>query len=122
MSKKLCLVVDDSLTIRTYHSSILRSLGFETETAENGLDALEKCMEKKYDIIFSDINMPVMDGYEFVKKLRKMEGYKYTPVIFVTTLDSEEDRKKGFLAGATLYVVKPINMEILRKILESIQT
>lgn len=121
-SKKIkkVLVVDDSLTIRVYHTSLLKSFGFEVDTAENGMEALEKAMNNKYDLILSDINMPVMDGYEFVRKLRKLDNYKLTPVVFVTTLDSEEDKKKGFMAGATLYIVKPIDTEVMKKILDSI--
>ncbi len=118
--KKQALVVDDSLTIRIYHSSLLRSFGFDVDMAENGMEALEKCLKKQYDLILSDINMPVMDGYEFVKKLRSYENYKLTPIVFVTTLNSETDRKKGFLAGATLYIVKPIDQEVMKNIIESI--
>ncbi len=118
--RKLVLVVDDSLTVRAYHSTLLRYLGFEVDTAENGMDALEKCMKKKYDLIFCDINMPVMDGYSFVKSLRRLDDYKDTPFVFVTTLDSEQERRKGLLAGANLFVVKPIDAEILKKILTSL--
>ena len=117
---KKVLVVDDSLTIRVYHTSLLKGFGFDVDTAENGMDGLEKAMSQKYDLILSDINMPIMDGYEFVKKVRKLENYKLTPIVFVTTLDSEEDKKKGFLAGATLYIVKPIDIEVMKKILNSI--
>ncbi len=119
-NKKKALVVDDSLTVRIYHSSMLKNFGYEVDTAENGLEALEMVIKKKYDLILSDINMPVMDGYEFVRKLRKMNEYKHTPVVFITTLDSDVDRRKALLAGATLYIVKPINMETLKKILTSI--
>jgi two-component system chemotaxis response regulator CheY len=119
---KRALVVDDSLTIRIYHSSLLRNFGYEVDTAENGLEALEMAMKKKYDLILSDINMPVMDGYEFVRKLRKMEEYRYTPVVFITTLNSEEDKRKALMAGGTLYIVKPINLEVLEKILKSISS
>ena len=117
---KQVLVVDDSLTIRVYHTSLLKSFGFEVDTAENGMEALEKAMNKKYYLILSDINMPIMDGYEFVRKLRKLDNYQLTPVVFVTTLDSEEDKKKGFMAGATLYIVKPIDTGVMKKILDSI--
>ncbi len=118
--KKKALVVDDSLTVRIYHSSLLKNFGYEVDTAENGLEALEMAMKKKYDLILSDINMPVMDGFEFVRKLRKLEEYKYTPVVFITTLNSEEDKRKALMAGGTLYIVKPINLEVLEKILKSI--
>ncbi len=117
---KKALVVDDSLTIRIYHSSLLRNFGYEVDTAENGLEALEMAMKKKYDLILSDINMPVMDGFEFVRKLRKLDEYKLTPVVFITTLNSEEDRRRALMSGGTLYIVKPINLEVLEKILKSI--
>ncbi len=117
---KKALVVDDSLTIRIYHSSLLRNFGYEVDTAENGLEALEMAMKKKYDLILSDINMPVMDGFEFVRKLRKLDDYKLTPVVFITTLNSEEDRRRALMSGGTLYIVKPINLEVLEKILKSI--
>ncbi len=117
---KRALVVDDSLTIRIYHSSLLRNLGYEVDTAENGLEGLEMAMKRKYDLILSDINMPVMDGFEFVRKLRKLDEYKFTPVVFITTLNSEEDKRRALMSGGTLYIVKPINLEVLEKILKSI--
>lgn len=117
---KKALVVDDSLTIRIYHSSLLRNFGYEVDTAENGLEALEMAMKKKYDLVLSDINMPVMDGFEFVRKLRKLDEYRFTPVVFITTLNSEEDKRKAFMSGGTLYIVKPINLQVLEKILKSI--
>ena len=118
--EKKALVVDDSLTIRIYHSSLMRNFGYKVDTAENGLEALEMAMKTKYDLVLSDINMPVMDGYEFVRKLRKLEEYRYTPVVFITTLDSEEDRRKALMSGGTLYIVKPISLEVLENILKSI--
>ncbi len=117
---KRALVVDDSLTVRIYHSSLLKNFGFSVDSAENGLEALEMVMKNRYDLILADINMPVMDGYEFVRKLRKLEEYKTTPVVFITTLDSEEDRKRALLSGGTLYIVKPIDNDVLRKIIESV--
>ncbi len=120
MKNSKALVVDDSLTVRIYHSSLLKKFGYEVDTAENGMEALEKVLKEKYDLILSDINMPVMDGFEFVRRLRKLEDYKFTPVVFITTLNSEEDKRKAFLSGATLYIVKPINLEVLEKILKSI--
>ncbi len=119
-NSKRALVVDDSLTVRIYHSSLLRNFGYEVDTAENGLEALEMAMKKRYDLILSDINMPVMDGFEFVRKLRKLEDYRYTPVVFITTLNSEEDRRRAILSGGTLYIVKPINLQVLEKILRSL--
>lgn len=117
---KKALVVDDSLTVRIYHSSLLKNLGFEVDTAENGMEALEMAIKNKYDLFLTDINMPVMDGYEFVRKLRKMDEYRLTPVVFITTLNSEEDKNKALISGGTLFIVKPIDLKILEKIINSI--
>jgi len=117
---KKALVVDDSLTVRIYHSSLLKNLGFEVDTAENGMEALEMAIKNKYDLFLADINMPVMDGYEFVRKLRKMDEYRLTPVVFITTLNSEEDKNKALISGGTLFIVKPIDLKILEKIINSI--
>ncbi|RLA82125.1 MAG: response regulator [Deltaproteobacteria bacterium] len=114
------LVVDDSLVVRNYHISLLKTLSFEVETAENGAEAYEKCLQNFYDLILCDINMPVMDGYRFTKKVRKLDDYEKVPIILVTTLNSEQDRKKALLAGATLFVVKPMNFDILKKMLEAV--
>ncbi len=119
-NKKLALVIDDSPTILAYHSSLLQTFNFQVETAQNGMDALEKTLLKSYDIILCDVNMPVMDGFEFVKKLRKDENYKKIPVVFITTLESDSDRRKSLLAGGNLYIVKPIDLEILKNILHSV--
>jgi len=117
---KRALVVDDSLVVRNYHVSLLKTLSFEVETAENGAEAYEKCLQNPYDLILCDINMPVMDGYRFTKKIRKLEDYEKVPIILVTTLNSEEDRKKALLSGATLFVVKPMNFAIMKKMLEAV--
>ena len=117
---KKALVVDDSLVVRNYHVSLLKALSFDVDTAENGAEAYEKCLQNSYDLIFCDINMPVMDGYTFTKKMRKHERYKNVPIILVTTLNSEEDRKRALLCGATLFIVKPMNMAILKKMLEAV--
>lgn len=118
--KKIALVIDDSPTILAYHSSLLLSFNFEVETAENGMVALEKCLEKVYDIVLCDVNMPVMDGFEFAKKIRKEESYKKIPIVFITTLESEQDRRRSLLAGGNLYIVKPIDLEVLKQIITSI--
>lgn len=117
-SQKRALVIDDSSTIRSYHEALLKSFSFLVDTAENGMDAIEKSLKSEYDLILCDVNMPVMDGFEFVKKFRKSN--RDTPVIFITTLDSDSDRRVGLLSGANLYIVKPIDTEILREILDSI--
>ena len=89
MSKKI-LIVDDSLTVRMYHRQILQSAGYDTDEAEHGMEALEKAQLTKYDLFLVDINMPGLDGYSFVKKLRSGEG-NLAPVIMISTESDAKD-------------------------------
>lgn len=105
MNKKI-LIVDDSLTVRLYHRQILSKCGYEIDEAENGMEALEKAQFKNYDLYIVDINMPVLDGYSFVKRLRAGEG-KMAPVIMVSTESEQIDQELAFESGASLYLIKP---------------
>lgn len=106
MGKKI-LVVDDSDTVRTLISFILKSQGFEVEAAVNGVEGLEKVYSNNYDLVVSDINMPKMDGLTFIKILRFQDLYRELPIIIVTTEEEEEDKKRGLDAGANVYLIKP---------------
>jgi len=111
--KKSILVVDDSATIRALQSFILRSAGFNVETATNGLEALEKLYRKSFSLVVADINMPKMDGLKMIETLREQDAYKDLPIIIVTSEEEEEDREKGLKAGANVYLVKPTDPETL---------
>lgn len=102
------LIVDDSRIVVSLHSSILKSAGFDCDTAENGAEALEKIILKQYSLILTDLNMPKMDGYELTRKLRKIENYGSVPVIMISTEQEPHDEVKGIEAGANLYIAKPI--------------
>lgn len=103
---KKVLIVDDSLTVRMYHRQILESAGFECDEAENGMEALEKAQLNDYDLYIVDINMPVLDGYSFVTRLRSGEG-KLAPVIMVSTEAEAKDMDLAYESGASLYLIKP---------------
>lgn len=105
MSKKV-LLVDDSLTVRMYHRQILEKDGFECDEAENGMEALEKAQLNEYDLYIVDINMPVLDGYSFVKRLREGEGH-LAPVIMVSTESESKDMDLAYESGASMYLIKP---------------
>lgn len=107
------LVVDDSRLVLSLHTNILKKLGFECTSAENGALALESCLKNKFDLILTDINMPKMDGYEFTKKLRVTSGYSETPIIMISTEQEAQDKTRGFEAGANVYIVKPVDAEDL---------
>lgn len=108
---KNILVVDDSPVVRSFHINILKSAGFQSEGAADGIEALEKSLAKDYDLILCDINMPNMDGLTYIQKYREHE--KETPIIIISTQEEPENRKKGYAAGANLYVTKPVKPDKL---------
>ncbi len=111
MSKHI-MVVDDSKTIRNLLAFVMKAEGFKVSTAEDGLDGLEQLYNgAKVDLIISDINMPRMDGFTFIKTLRQQEAYKDTPIIVLSTEGQEKDIQKGMSFGANLYMIKPAQPE-----------
>lgn len=111
MSKHI-MVVDDSKTIRNLLAFVLKAEGFKVSMAEDGLDAVEKLYNiGKVDLIVSDINMPRMDGFTFIKTIRAQEAYKDIPIIVLSTEGQEKDIQMGMSLGANLYMVKPAQPE-----------
>jgi len=108
------MVVDDSKTVRSYHGSILKSMGLDVLEAENGMEALEKSLGAKVDLYLVDVNMPIMDGYSFIKDLRKQDAHKIVPIIMITTQAKEEDKINAYTVGANLFETKPIRPEQLQ--------
>jgi len=103
------LIVDDSKTARGYYKLVLKGLNAEFIEAENGMEALEKIVaHMDINLFLVDINMPVMDGYTFVKKARKEPFYTKTPIIMISTEAEQIDKDKAFAVGANEYFVKPI--------------
>ena len=113
---KHILMVDDSKTVRNLIAFIVKKEGFHVTTAEDGLDALEKLYAaSNVDLIITDINMPRMDGFTFVKNLREQEAFRDVPVIILSTEGQEKDKEQGLSLGANLYMVKPAQPEWLLK-------
>ena len=112
-AKKSILIVDDSKVVLSVHSFVLKGAGYACETAENGFEALEKLMLKGYDLVLTDVNMPKMDGYELLHKLRALPSYASVPVIMISTEQESVDKNRGLEAGANLYIVKPTQPEAL---------
>jgi two-component system chemotaxis response regulator CheY len=108
------MVVDDSKTVRSYHGSILKSMGLEVLEAVNGMEALEKSLGTKVDLYLVDVNMPVMDGYSFIKDLRKQTEHKNVPIIMITTQAKDEDKDNAYKVGANLFETKPIKPDQLQ--------
>ena len=104
---KTILVVDDSASVRQVVGIALKSAGYEVIEGCDGLDALSKLTGIKIHLIISDVNMPNMDGITFVKEVKKLPAYKFTPIIMLTTESQEGKKQEGQAAGAKAWVVKP---------------
>ena len=104
---KTLMVVDDSASLRQVVNIALTSAGYKIIEACDGKDALGKLNGEKINLIISDVNMPNMDGITFVKELKKLANYKFTPVIMLTTESQEGKKAEGQAAGAKAWVVKP---------------
>lgn len=100
------LVVDDSVNTREIEKSILESYGYQVDTASNGAEAFDKTKESQYDLIVTDVEMPVMDGFSLCSKLRNEPKHEQVPVIIVSSRDKPEDKKRGIEVGANAYIVK----------------
>ena len=111
------LVVEDSPTMRQLISFALKRVhGSKITEASDGIDALKKLSAGKFDIIITDINMPIMDGLKLVSLIRGDEQHKDIPIIIITTEGAEEDRRKGLALGANAYLAKPIQTSELLKL------
>jgi two-component system chemotaxis response regulator CheY len=110
---KNCLVVDDSSVIRKVARRILEGLEFEINEAEDGEQALEVCRMRMPDAVLLDWNMPRMDGYEFLRVLRRMPDGHRPKVVFCTTENDVAHIARALHAGANEYIMKPFDKEIV---------
>ncbi len=100
------LLVEDSFNIREMQKMILEASGYSVDTAPNGADGLALALDNDYDLVITDVDMPVMDGFELTEKFKHSEKGKKTPVIIVTARESSEDHERGKRAGASAYMEK----------------
>ena len=112
------LVVEDSPTMRQLIVFALKRIrGFQISEANDGVDGLKKLSAEKFDLIVTDINMPIMDGLKLVSMVRNDPNYKETPIIIITTEGATEDRERALALGANEYITKPIQtMQILETV------
>ncbi len=110
---KTCLVVDDSSVVRKIARRILEEIGFEVIEAEDGEQALEACKKSLPEAILLDWNMPVMDGYDFLGRLRRMPGGEAPKVVFCTTENDIDHISRALNAGANEYIMKPFDKDII---------
>jgi two-component system cell cycle response regulator DivK len=109
MPRKI-LIVEDNEDNRELAVKVLRNKGFETVTAVDGEEAIEKAVSEKPDLILLDISLPKMDGYEVAKRLKSMEEFKEIPIVAFTAHAMKGDREKVIAAGFEGYISKPINI------------
>ena len=107
------MVIDDSKTIRRSAETLLKKVGCEVVTAIDGFEALAKITEHKPDIIFVDIMMPRLDGYQTCALIKNNQAFKATPVIMLSSKDSIFDRARGRIVGSEKYLTKPFSKEDL---------
>jgi len=122
-SSPTIMIVDDSKTIRRTAETLLQREGFSVVTAEDGFEALAKIAALKPDIIFVDIMMPRLDGYQTCALIKNNPEFKNTPVIMLSSKDGLFDKAKGRIVGSDQYVTKPFSkVEILEAVQSYIPT
>ncbi len=118
---KSILIVDDSVTMLMSVKTNLEMNKFKVETADDGVKALAKLTSGfKPDLIITDINMPNMGGIELIKKIRTLPGFRFTPILTLTTESQQGKRDEGKAAGATGWLVKPVGGTDLLKIIKQV--
>lgn len=117
---KSILAIDDSKTIRDMLSFTLSDAGYSYVLAEDGQKGLDALSEGHFDVIITDINMPVMDGITFIREARARPEIKGTPILVLTTEGSTDVKQKGREAGATGWIVKPFDPDKLLAVIKKV--
>jgi CheY-like chemotaxis protein len=115
------LVVDDSEDTIAMLEQLLKTGGANVTTAKNGDDALRLASEREFDVILSDISMPGMDGFEFLQRLRKINGRQDVPVVAITGFGRSDDIERALAAGFYSHLTKPLNLQVLAEVLQSLR-
>jgi len=122
MSKKI-LTVDDSPSVRQMVKLTLSGAGYDIVEAGNGAEGLSKAQATIVDMVVTDLNMPVMNGLDLIRALRKLPAYRGVPILFLTTESDAEKKKEAKAAGATGWITKPFQQDqlvgVVRKVLGS---
>ena len=108
---KLIMIVDDSATVRKFVAASLTMQGFTVVAACDGMDALEKLPSGTFDLMITDLNMPNMDGFEFIRSLRENPQYRDLPVIILSSLGDRDSMAAGRELGVQSYLMKPFSLE-----------
>ncbi len=119
MAKKI-LFVDDSASMRQVVGMALKTAGYEVESAVDGKDGVAKLGLGRFDAIITDLNMPNMNGIEFIKAIKQHPGNKFAPIVMLTTESSAAMKQQGQAAGAKVWVVKPFKPDQLLMVLKKL--
>lgn len=120
MDARMALVVEDSPTMRQLIVMALRRIpGLSCVEADDGVNALKHLTQSTFDILVTDINMPIMDGLKLVSMVRRDERHKDIPIVIITTEGAAEDRQRGLVLGADAYITKPIRA---RQVIDTVRT
>ena len=118
---KTVLIVDDASLIRSVANKAAKAAGYNTVLAANGQEGFEMLEANAIDMVFSDINMPVMGGLEMVEKIRSLDKYKFLPIVMLTTESNQVLKDKGKALGVKAWLLKPFNKDkfllVLKKLL-----
>lgn len=117
------LIVDDSITMRRMVGATLGDAGYEVLEGRNGEEALQRLAAAPsggVDLIITDLNMPVMDGMSFIRQVRSLGPYRFTPILVLTTEGREAFREQGKAAGATGWIVKPFYPDQLLRVIQKV--
>lgn len=111
------LVVDDSISVRQMLRITLEGDGHHVTAAKDGLIALDIASENRFDLVITDLRMPNLDGIGLIRKLRKLPDFEFKPLFILSTESADDSKQAGRLAGATGWIVKPINPDQLRQVI-----
>ena len=113
--EKVILVVDDSATVRKFVAASLNMKGFRVITAGDGVEALERMPSEKFDLIITDLNMPDMDGYQFIRTVRETPEYQKIPIIVLSSMTDLKDKDLAMESGALAFLEKPLSTEAIQR-------
>lgn len=120
MAKKKVLSVDDSESVRQMVTFALETAGYEVVGAADGRKALERLKTGPVDLVITDLNMPNMNGIELIKAIRALPGFKFLPIVMLTTESDESRKQEGRAAGATGWIVKPFKQDQLLAVVKKL--
>ena len=112
---KTILVVDDSATIRKFVAASLNIKGFRVVTAADGVEALEKMPAERFDLIITDLNMPDMDGFEFIRALQETPEYSGIPIIVLSSMTDMKNKDLALEVGALSFLEKPLSADAIQR-------